>query len=103
MGRRHERNLVIAAQTLRDLTGWPGAQAVEALDDAGFEYHHTTRGGYRQWIHPDGSQVWVKPNGEIVRLGPKVKGRSGKAHRPRFDQHGKRTQSHSTGEKLVKE
>jgi len=91
---------VTAAQMLPDLTGLDGEEAVQVLDGNGFELHHTTKGGYDQFVHPDGSQVWVKPNGEIVRLGPKIKGRSIKAYRPRFDQYGNRTKSHSTGEKL---
>lgn len=94
---------MIAAQTLPDMTGCTGVVAVQTLAEAGFAFHHATRGGYDEFVHPDGSQVWIKPNGEIVRLGPKVKGRTGKKYRPRFGQYGNRTKLHSTGEKLVKE
>jgi predicted RNA binding protein YcfA (HicA-like mRNA interferase family) len=92
-----------AAQSLPDLTGWTAVQAVQAFEEAGFTFHHTTRGGYNQFNHSDGSQIWVKPNGEVVRLGPKVKGRASKKYRRRFDQHGNQTKLHSSGEKLVKE
>jgi predicted RNA binding protein YcfA (HicA-like mRNA interferase family) len=92
---------MIAAQMLPDLTGWTGVEAVQVIEGTGFAFHHTTRGGYDQFVHPDGSQVWIKPNGEVVRLGPKVKGRASKKYRPRFDQYGNLTKSHSTGEKLV--
>jgi len=75
-----------AAQTLPNLTGLTGVEAVQALDEVGFPFHHTTRGGHKQFGHPDGSQVWIKPNGDVVRLGPKVKGRATKKYRARFDQ-----------------
>lgn len=75
--------------------------AAQTLPDAGFVFRHETKGGYGRLVHEDGSQVWIKPSGDVVRLGPKVKAQSGKKYHPRFDQRGKVTKSHSTGEKLV--
>jgi len=89
-----------AAQVLPDLTGYKEREAAKALDQAGFVFHHTTAGGYMKYLHDDGSQIWIRPNGEVIRLGVKVKGRGGKGYRPRFDQQGNRTDLHSTGEKL---
>jgi hypothetical protein len=27
-----------------------------------------TPGGYVRWRHPDGSNIWIRPDGEIVRV-----------------------------------
>ena len=91
---------MIAVELLPDLTGLPGYGAVTALHEFGFAFVSETKGGYDKYVHEDGSQVWIRPNGEVIRLGPKVKARSGKKYHPRFDQSGHTTKLHSTGEVL---
>lgn len=92
---------MIAVKTVQDLTGLTGPEAEELLEDAGFFFRKETAGGYLRYIHADGSQMWIRPDGEVIRLGPKVKGKSGKKYHPRFNQYGNTTKLHSTGEKLI--
>jgi|GEM_PF-4815348 len=57
--------------------------------------------------HPDGSIIHIRPNGEIVRTGPKIRDMNGKTYRRRYDQYGNKIQfisganTHSTGENLI--
>lgn len=90
-----------AAQKLPDLSGKSAVQAAEALDDAGFRWKSETKGGYRRYVHADLSEVWIRPNGEVIRLSPKIKRGLEKGYHHRYDQNGNRTPSHSTGEKIV--
>lgn len=87
-----------AAQGLPNCTGVPGIKFIKKLSRAGFVSYGKTRGGYLEFRHTDGSVIWIRPNGEIVRLGPKIAGTTGKKYRPRFDQYGEKTHTHSTGE-----
>ena|GEM_PF-1962732 len=60
-----------AAQGLPDLTGIDGEIAEETLGENGFTKKPTsTAGGYQEWKHKDGSRVFVRPNGEVIRQGP---------------------------------
>lgn len=93
--------MMLAVEGLMNLDGVGPELAIAVLERAGFEYRSETSGGYVKWIHPDRSQVWIRPNGEVVRLGPKVKGSAGKMYHPRYDQHGLRTRLHSTGERIA--
>jgi len=79
------------------------------LGDNGFGKTKTTKGGYQQWDHEDGSQVWVRPNGEIVRTGPKRPQKNnpnGKKVRDRYGPDGNviphepGKDNHNTGEKI---
>ena len=91
----------VTSQVIPDLTGCSRRAACELLWTLGFFLNSETKGGYRKYSHVDGSQVWIKANGDVVRLGPKVTPRGGgKKYRPRFNQRGQRTQSHDTGETL---
>jgi RHS repeat-associated protein len=84
-----------AASALPDLTGLTREAARDILEENGFKNKGTTPGGYEKWYHPDGSRVQIRPDGEIVRTGPKVDG-----YRPRIDAEGNRTDSHNTGERV---
>jgi hypothetical protein len=69
------------------------------LREGGYEYHGTTKGGYVQYRNPDGSVVWIRPNGEVIRLAPKVTpSGGGKPYNPRIDAGGKRISTHNPGE-----
>lgn len=57
-----------AAQRLPNLDQVPRDEAVGTLAAAGFESTARTPGEYERWRHPDGSNVWIRPNGEIVRV-----------------------------------
>lgn len=90
--------MTLAVETLPDLTGKPHPIWISLLTKHGFRPHHKTMGGYELWRHPDGCEVWIRPTGEVVRTAPKIKASDGTMYRPRYDQHGKRTQEHRTGE-----
>ena len=88
-----------AAQSLENMNGKTRSQADGILKGKGFQYKGRTEGGYEKYYHPDGSQVQIRPNGEITRSAPNAGG----GYRPRVDQFGKvipRSSPHSTGEIL---
>ena len=62
----------------------------------------TTAGGYARYIFPDRSEVWIRPNGEIVRLPQREYGPHGARTNKgaRLDENGKLTSTHTTGEKV---
>ncbi len=91
-----------AVETLPSLHGMAASTAERTLASAGFRFAHQTGGGYREYKHPDGSVVWFRPDGEVVRTGPRIPGASGKKYRRRYDQHGKQTDLHSTGETVTR-
>jgi hypothetical protein len=74
-----------AAARLPNLQGMDRADAHIAIRNLGFQYHGTTRGGYVRYRHPDGSEIWIRPNGEVMRLGPRP---PGQPNRPRYDPSG---------------
>ena len=55
------------AQNLPDQTGKEKEELEETLKERGFTKKQ--RGSYDEWTAPDGSKVFVRPNGEIVRPG----------------------------------
>ncbi len=89
-----------AAEKLGNLSGLSRTQADKAIRQAGFEHKGTTPGGYVKYRHPDGSRVQIRPNGEVVRTGPKVRNPDPNlpGFRPRIGPDGKPTPSHNTGE-----
>ena len=91
----------LAVQALPDLTGTTLDQAIRQIERAGFLFHGLARGSYREWRHPDGSAIWIRPAGGVVRLGPRVATRAGKKYRRRYDQSGNLTTSHTTGETIT--
>ncbi len=96
-----------AAQKLPNLTGLILEAAIATLANNGFEFKSTTKGGYQTFEHPDGSVIHIRPNGELVRTGPKIRDMNGKTYRRRYDQYGNQIQfvsganTHSTGENLI--
>lgn len=91
----------VAAQTLPNLNGKSQEEAEQELNDAGFIQGNTSAGGYARWRHPDGSDVYIRPNGEVIRLGPKVAPTGGgKMYHPHYDPDGQITQEHNTGETI---
>ncbi|MBW4596464.1 MAG: PASTA domain-containing protein [Brasilonema angustatum HA4187-MV1] len=97
----------LAAQQLTNLTGKTRLEARTILISQGFEFKTSTTGGYETYEHPDGSVIHIRPNGEIVRSGPKIKGNNRKYYRRRYDQFGSQIQfipganTHSTGEIVI--
>ncbi len=96
-----------AAQQLPDLTGKTKLEALTILSNYGFQFQTQTRGGYETFANVDGSIIHIRPSGEIVRTGPKIKTFQGKSYRRRYDQNGNQIQfipganTHNTGEKLI--
>lgn len=90
-----------AAARVPNLTQRTLLEAEQRLTELEFRFKNTTAGGYRQWKHADGSVIWIRPNGEVVRTGPKIRSSSGKMYAPRIDQYGRRASEHNTGEFLV--
>ncbi len=65
----------------------------------GYDFHAMTKDGYIQYRNTDGSRIWVRPDGEVIRLGPKVTPtEGGKRYRPRIDTTGNRIGTHNPGE-----
>lgn len=92
-----------AVEQLPNLSGKTKEQTANILKELGFSEIGKTQGGYEKWYHSDGSKVYIRPNGEIVRTGPKIKSLNGETYRPRFGPDGKRTSEHNTGEEIVSE
>jgi hypothetical protein len=69
------------------------------LRSQGYQYHHTTKGGYVLYRHPNGSQIWIRPNGQVIRTGPPVTpSGGGKAYPPRVDASGNTITTHDPNE-----
>jgi hypothetical protein len=64
-----------AAQLLKSLAGKSKPEAIEALKDAGFKQKGVTKGGYENWVAPDGSRVTIGPDGGVDRMPPSSVGR----------------------------
>ncbi len=96
--------MTTAAQELPNLTGKTLSEALIILINQGFQFKTQTQGGYETFQHPDGSQIHIRPNGEIVRTGPKIKAGDGKSYRRRYNQYGNQIEfvsgakTHNTGE-----
>lgn len=96
-----------AAQQLPDMTGQTLSAAIALLENYGFEFQASTKGGYQSFEHPDGSIIHIRPNGEIVRTGPNIRRADGKTYRRRYDRDGNQIKfepganTHSTGEKVI--
>jgi beta-lactam-binding protein with PASTA domain len=95
-----------AAQILVNLTGKNRSEAINILAAQGFQFKTQTIGGYENFEHPDGSIIHIRPTGEIVRTGPKIRGTNGKYYRRRYNQYGEQIKfipgdnTHNTGENL---
>jgi RHS repeat-associated protein len=64
-----------AAQSLEKLAGLGRAEARAALEKAGFKQRGVTKGGYENWVHPDGSRVSIGPDGGVDRIPPASAGK----------------------------
>ena len=73
----------------------------EFLRTLGAEARMTT-GGYTRYKFPDSSEVWIRPNGEVVRLPLReYDPRGQRTNRgTRLDENGALTSTHTTGEKV---
>ncbi|MEG4987696.1 hypothetical protein QUB08_18255 [Microcoleus sp. BR0-C5] len=97
----------VASQQLPNLTAQTKSEALVIIADSGFVFKTKTEGGYETFEHPDGSLIHIRPAGEIVRTGPKIKNDRGKSYRRRYDQFGNQIQfmpgsnTHSTGENII--
>ena len=62
----------------------------------------TTAGGYTRYKFPDRSEVWIRPNGEVVRLPRREYDAQGQRTNKgaRLDANGALTAAHTTGEKV---
>ncbi len=89
----------IGATRVSNLHGKTLKEAEQELSRQGFKLKSETKGGYRHYKHEDGSEIVIRTNGEVQRLGPKINpGPNEKNYKPHYDQYGNRTQNHSTGE-----
>lgn len=82
-----------------NLAGMSRADAHVTIQQAGYTYHGTSAGGYVRYRHPSGAEIHIRPNGEIIRLGPPVTPQGGgRPYHPRIDYQGNPIPTHSTGE-----
>jgi hypothetical protein len=88
-----------SVSSLPDLSGKSLADAEKNMLDRGFSFKNETKGGYRRYTHPDGSTVWIRPNGEVQRIGPKIDpGPNLPNYSKRYGPDGQLTGDHSTKE-----
>ena len=76
-------------------------EADEFLRTLGAEVR-ITAGGYTRYKFPDSSEVWIRPNGEVVRLPQREYNRQRQRTNKgaRLDANGALTATHTTGEKV---
>ena len=62
----------------------------------------TTAGGYKRYTFSDSSEVWLRPNGEVVRLPQREYDSQGQRTNKgmRLDENGVLTALHTTGERV---
>ena len=62
----------------------------------------TTAGGYTRYKFSDSSEVWIRPNGEVVRLPQRGYDAQGQRTNKgmRLDENGGLTTRHTTGERV---
>ncbi|AHH20927.1 hypothetical protein NONO_c61530 [Nocardia nova SH22a] len=88
-----------AAARVPDLTGKTLNEAESAMAKKDCVLKSETAGGYRRYPCDDGSEMWIRTNGEVVRLGPKIDaGPNKKNYRLRYYPDGRENADHSTGE-----
>ena len=89
------------ASTFGSLRGILRAEADRFLRSLGAEVR-ITAGGYTRYWFPDTSEVWIRPNGEVVRLPQREYGPQGQRTNRgvRLDENGAPTFTHSTGERV---
>jgi RHS repeat-associated protein len=84
------------ASRVQNLNGLSRQDADAALKARNPVKVHTTKGGYTEYKFEDGSTVWIRTNGEVVRVPAPGTAPPGS----RIDPGGNLTGAHSTGEKI---
>ncbi|MFD6549670.1 polymorphic toxin-type HINT domain-containing protein, partial [Streptomyces sp. NPDC058398] len=89
--------------TVSNLNGKTLGEARAEIEASGFVFHSESKSGYIRYRHNDGSEVYIRPDGEVMRLGPKVRPASGegKSYHPRLDSEGNVTQDHDPKTEMV--
>lgn len=91
-----------ALANVPDMTSELPLNWVTQLSRAGYKLHGITPSNYVRFRHTDSSEVWIRPNGEVVRLAPKVTpSGGGKKYNPRVNSMGEILETHSTGEYVI--
>jgi hypothetical protein len=99
----HNSNGPCGVSNLPNLHGKTLDDAETDIYNQGFTFKSETKGGYRRYDHPDGSVLWIRPNGEVQRIGPKIDpGPNQKKYSQRYGPDGRVTTDHSTGEIVVR-
>lgn len=106
LGLAASKVLANAAKRLPNLTGLSRIRARLEMEKLGFRRLPNTGGGYERWKHPDGSEIQIRPNGEVVRTGPSQPKADGTGNfKPRIDPTGQEIpfkpggpNTHNTGE-----
>jgi hypothetical protein len=90
------------ASEFGDMTGMSRTAADAFLRSRGASVS-TTAGGYTRYKFPDRSEVWIRPDGEVVRIPAPQYGADGRRINKgaRLDQNGQPTTDHNTGEKVI--
>jgi hypothetical protein len=95
-----------AAARVASLAGKTLDEVERILKGHGFKFKSRTSGGYRKYVHSDGSEIWIRPNGGVKRVGPKRTGPGGKRYGDRYGPDGEEipydpgANTHDTGECL---
>ena len=89
------------ASTFGSLRGMSRAEADVFLRSLGADVR-TTAGGYTRYKFSDSSEVWIRPNGEVVRLPQHEHDPQGQRTNrgARLDENGAVTSTHTTGERV---
>ena len=89
------------ASTFGSLRGMSRVEADMFLRSLGAEVH-TTAGGYTRYKFSDSSEVWIRPNGQVVRLPQREYDPQGQRTNKgmRLDENGALTAAHTTGERV---
>jgi hypothetical protein len=94
------------AAAIPDLSGKTRAEADALLRSQGATVK-TTGGGYTHYIFPDRSEIWIRPDGEVIRLeapryGPTgVRINKGQRLGPNGELLPRTPASHHTGERVT--
>ncbi|GAA0354611.1 hypothetical protein NE235_36235 [Actinoallomurus spadix] len=102
-----------AAAQVPDLTGKSLEEAERELAEHGFTFKREAPSGYRLYVAADGSEIWIRPDGEVIRTGPKIDpGPNKRNYRYRYDQNGNLLprndangnplNNHNTGERVIR-
>src|SRR5438093_178775 len=91
------------ASSVGNLTGMKRAEVDAALTSQGAT-KHVTAGGYTHYRFPDGSQVYIRPDGRVGRIAaPQYDPATGRRTNrgQRLDQDGRPTPNHDSGDSVI--